>query len=217
MNTTPDLVVPLLRQVAYGTPFAEIRSAMAPLQPVPIAEVSWEEFSYKPEVAFTIAHTPDSIVLRYQVKEQHVQAVYRNTNDPVYKDSCVEFFLSFDGEHYYNLEFNCMGTGLTGYGPAVRDQRERLPAYLIEKVLTDSVIHTSLSPSGDTAWELLMNIPFELFYRENLTGLSGEQCTANFYKCGDELPVPHFVSWKKIGTPKPDFHRPEFFGTLFFE
>ncbi len=217
MNATPDLVAPFLRHVTYSTPLSEIRNAIAPLQPVALSEVSWNIFPYKPAVTFVIAHTPDSIILRYNVRERHIRAVYRNTNDPVYKDSCVEFFLSFDGTSYYNLEFNCMGTGLTGYGPAVRDQRERLPSYLIEKVLTDSVINTPASPAADTSWELLLHIPFELFYRENLTALSGEYVTANFYKCGDELPEPHYVSWKRIGVPNPDFHRPEFFGTLLFE
>ncbi len=40
---------------------------------------------------------------------------------------------------------------------------------------------------------------------------------ANFYKCGDELQTPHFLSWNPIEIEKPDFHRPDFFGTLRFE
>ena len=35
-------------------------------------------------------------------------------------------------------------------------------------------------------------------------------------KCGDDLTVPHFLSWNPIKTEKPDFHRPEFFGTVKF-
>ena len=40
---------------------------------------------------------------------------------------------------------------------------------------------------------------------------------ANFYKCGDELQTPHFLSWNPIKIENPDFHRPDFFGTLEFE
>ncbi len=40
--------------------------------------------------------------------------------------------------------------------------------------------------------------------------------SANFYKCGDKLTVPHFVTWNSIGTNKPDFHQPKFFGELYF-
>lgn len=37
---------------------------------------------------------------------------------------------------------------------------------------------------------------------------------ANFYKCGDGLTVPHYLSWSPIVTEKPDFHRPEFFNQI---
>ena len=40
--------------------------------------------------------------------------------------------------------------------------------------------------------------------------------SANFYKCGDKTAHIHFVSWSPIGCEKPDFHRPEYFGTLEF-
>ena len=35
-----------------------------------------------------------------------------------------------------------------------------------------------------------------------------------FYKCGDKTAHPHFLSWNPVGTPAPDFHRPDFFGEL---
>jgi hypothetical protein len=40
---------------------------------------------------------------------------------------------------------------------------------------------------------------------------------ANFYKCGDETPEPHFLSWNPIDLPKPNFHVPQFFGQLELE
>jgi hypothetical protein len=46
---------------------------------------------------------------------------------------------------------------------------------------------------------------------------AGATLRANFYKCGDELQVPHFLSWNPIGVETPDFHRPEFFGKLVLE
>ena len=48
------------------------------------------------------------------------------------------------------------------------------------------------------------------------TLLDGRTMRANFYKCGDLLPRPHFLSWNAISLPRPDFHCPEFFGTLRF-
>jgi len=47
--------------------------------------------------------------------------------------------------------------------------------------------------------------------------LNGKTMRANFYKCGDKLQTPHFLSWAPIDLPKPKFHCPEFFGELVFE
>lgn len=47
--------------------------------------------------------------------------------------------------------------------------------------------------------------------------MDGQTIKANFYKCGDELQTPHFLSWNPINIEKPDFHRPDFFGSLEFE
>ncbi len=49
-----------------------------------------------------------------------------------------------------------------------------------------------------------------------IDSLEGKRIPANFYKCGDKLRTPHFLSWNKIEIEKPDFHRPDFFGELHF-
>src|SRR5690606_19542787 len=156
------------------------------------------------------------VYLVFYVEEKHLKAVYRETNQPVYKDSCVEFFVSFDGKNYYNLEFNSLGTALIGYG-ASREAREYLPTDLIEKIQTRSIINPANSKEGErVSWNLQIKIPLEVFYAEQSLKLSGLTSHANFYKCGDDLPEPHYVSWNKIETPEPDFHRPEYFGEIRF-
>jgi hypothetical protein len=70
---------------------------------------------------------------------------------------------------------------------------------------------------GDFTWTLTVAVPIEAFSLSPVTALSGRTLRANFYKCGDELPTPHFLSWSPIKTPKPSFHEPRFFGDLFFE
>ena len=39
----------------------------------------------------------------------------------------------------------------------------------------------------------------------------------NFYKCGSKTAHPHYVSWSAIDGDKPDFHRPDCFGKLWFK
>ena len=212
-----QLTVPYLDQVNHWSSSDEIFSAMADLPRTKLQEVPWPaEFPYKPEVCFRLAHAEDCLLLNFEVQEKHVRAVYRQTNDPVYKDSCVEFFLSFDTQHYYNFEFNCAGIGLIGYGTSDKRTRNRLSKERIEKVKTVSSLPVNGQIGDETTWELLLNIPFEVFTGDHITSFAGKRCTANFYKCGDDLPIPHYVSWNRIEHPVPNFHLPEFFGELLF-
>lgn len=64
-------------------------------------------------------------------------------------------------------------------------------------------------------WEACLEIPAEtLKGLWNLELAPGGVLYANFYKCGDDTPQPHFISWSPIDLPKPDFHAPQFFGAL---
>lgn len=209
--------VPFLSEIDGDTPVEMLWLATEGLTAVALKAVPWVEFPYRPSVYFRIAHTDVGILLRYDVEEKYVQAVYQHPNDPVYKDSCVEFFLSFDKVHYYNMEFNSLGAGLIGYGPAAKPERKRLSAATIEQVRTDSRISAQKLPSGDTAWQLLLHIPLTVFAYDRVTSLSGLFATGNFYKCGDDLPDPHYVAWSPIKHPTPNFHLPQFFGILRFE
>lgn len=73
--------------------------------------VNWAEYPYKPKVNFRIAHTQNSILLHFKVKEESVRAKYGKDNGSVWTDSCVEFFSIPAGDGiYYNIECNCIGT-----------------------------------------------------------------------------------------------------------
>lgn len=65
-------------------------------------------------------------------------------------------------------------------------------------------------------WELTLMIPLEVFSYHQINSLKGRQSKVNFFKCGDELPEPHFLAWRNIIAASPDFHLPDFFGTMHF-
>lgn len=181
-----------------------------------IHSTPWAAYPYKPEVAFAIAHGDSGIFLKFYVEEKYVRAVYSEPNDPVYKDSCVEFFVSFGEEReYYNFEFNCAGTCLLSFGKE-RTNREMTSAELIRSIAFHSSIKSATSKDANIGWELTVAIPFAAFQYHHILSMKGKKCRANFYKCGDELPEPHFLAWNTIQTEEPDFHRPEFFGTVEF-
>jgi len=182
-----------------------------------ISNAPWPEFPYKPEADFAIAYNDSHILLKYYVKENAIEASYHRINDPVYKDTCVEFFIAFDDEDsYYNLEFNCAGTCLMGFGTG-RGARKLLPASVIKNIKHQSLIQTKENTAdGSIYWELTLLIPFSVFHHHYFISLKNQNCRVNFYKCGDDLPQPHFLCWNPIEIPAPDFHRPDFFAPAQF-
>lgn len=178
--------------------------------------VPWAEFPYKPQVAFAIAHGDKALFLKFYVEEKHLKAVYSEPNNPVYKDSCVEMFISFgDEQEYYNFEFNCAGTCLLSFGEQ-RAMRQMSSDEIIRSINFQNAIKPVSNTDANIGWELTLAIPFSVFQYHEISSLRGKKCRANFYKCGDDLPEPHYVVWNEISTAQPDFHRPEFFGVLQF-
>lgn len=186
----------------------------------PIQCVNWAEYPYQPKVKFRIAHTEDSILLHYKVHEASVRAKYGTDNGAVWTDSCVEFFSMPGGDRiYYNIECNCIGTLLVGAGETRGDSREHAPKEIMEQVQRwASLGNMPFSERlEETDWELVLIIPYTVFFKHQIQSLDRKEVKANFYKCGDELKTPHFLSWNPIHTETPDFHKPEFFGELEFE
>ncbi len=185
----------------------------------PIDRVNWPEYPYRPKASFRIAHTEDSLLLHFKVYENSVRGRYGIDNQPVWTDSCVEFFSVPAGDGvYYNIECNCIGTILIGAG-AERRNREHAPQEITSLVqrwasLGKETFETRNEP---TDWEVSLIIPYRVFFKHDIASLNGTTVKANFYKCGDELSTPHFLSWNPIETSRPDFHRPDFFGVLELE
>lgn len=182
----------------------------------PLDVVNWPSFPYRPEVSFRIAHTGHAFLLHYRVKETDVRAVAHNDNGKVWEDACVEFFVSPEcNDHYYNFECNCIGRLLIQGGKA--DERRPLAtAETLQLVKRWSSLGSDPFGlrKGECSWELTLIIPVSAFFQHALTSLDGSTLRANFYKCGDKLPTPHFLSWSPIALERPLFHCPTFFGTL---
>lgn len=208
-----SLAVPFITGAALRPDSVSQRLDKAPAQI--LSHAPWANYTYHPPVSFTIAYSEDAIFLQYRVQEKHIRAVNSMPNSPVYEDSCVEFFIAFDDEPaYYNFEFNCIGANLSGYGTS-RTDRKLLPSEAIKQIQYKAIL--SRDPhSALFNWQLTVVIPFTAFHYHAITSLKGKRAWANFYKCGDALPEPHFVTWSVIEWPEPNFHLRQFFGQLLF-
>lgn len=219
-NTMQTLFIPKLNHAI--TSVADIPSAMqaAGFAYTSIDNVNWpESFPYKPKVEFAAAHTGDALLLHYRVEEQSVRAVSLQDHEHIWEDSCVEFFCMpvADGL-YYNIECNCVGKLIVAVGKD-RNERQPAPTSVMQGVerwasLGTEPFDTRPEP---TKWEVALRVPVTTFFKHKLESFDGLKASGNAYKCGDGLPVPHFISWNPIKTETPDFHRPEFFGQMTFE
>ena len=183
--------------------------------------LNWEAgWPYKPLVEFRLWHTGDVLHLEYRVDEQAVRAVETRDGHDVYQDSCVEFFFQPlpDDPHYYNFEFNAIGTMVCSWRTGRMDP-EDAPAEVLASVKRETSLKSHVGfeeRPADGPWSLRADIPVEALWRSGIRSFSGLRARGNFYKCGDALKVPHFVTFAPIDTARPDYHRPEFFTELEF-
>ena len=185
------------------------------ITPLEIDVFQWIDNGYKPRTYVKLFHDGDNIYVQFTSYENEITAKYKNMNDPVCEDSCVEFFFCPCGEkEYINFEINAIGTLLLGIG----ENRYK------RKSITESpqrfAIKSSVSDSEsyeNSKWIIEYKIPFSFLKEYYKTFNVQDGLRANFYKCGDETAFPHYGMWCPIKTPEPDFHQSGFFGTIKFE
>ncbi len=181
--------------------------------------LNWEkEFPYRPTTKIYVARSKDALFIKYKVSGKSLKAEFSADQSDVYKDSCVEFFcMPVGAEKYINFEFNCIGTCSASSRKGRNEDVKMLSDDKMKTIERYSSVGTDtfLEKKGEFDWELCVKIPFDLMglYKNNLP----EKIKANFYKCADDTSSIHFVSWSPIEVENPDFHRPEFFGDLFFK
>jgi Carbohydrate-binding family 9 len=191
---------------------------------IPVLNIShylWLDNGYRPHVEVRLCCSLQSLYVHFDVFEAKIRVRYTEFQDPVYKDSCVEFFVDPFPEKkvgYINFETNALGAMLVAIGPD-RHRRTRIPrADLKDLEIASSVKRPISGYHGAEFWTLSYKLPLSLFEQYyGATIKSGGVARGNFYKCGDEAETPHFGAWSPIRSPQPDFHRPEFFGRLIFE
>ncbi len=177
-----------------------------------ISTYKWTE-GYAPEAYAQLMYVEGrGFALRMTAMESDPKATYTKFDEPVYKDSCLEFFVSFNSanEKYMNFEMNANGAFLA----AVRTDRANKKSI---KMLAP--LPKVKATRDENSWTV------EVFFSNDFIGKTfgkfsfkrGESFKGNFYKCGDETEIPHFGMWAPIDLENADFHRPEFFGTLTIE
>lgn len=178
----------------------------------------------RPNVHVKVAYDNDAIYLIYHVEDQYVRCVVDEYQGPVSRDSCVEFFFTPGMEvskGYYNLEINCGGTGLFAFQRERGVDRVNIPWGVYEAVDVATSMPRIVEPEIEepVTWTLEVRLPFDILeeYTDFTHPESGVEWRANFYKIASGTSHPHYMTWSFVDNPTPQFHLPEFFGTIRFE
>lgn len=213
------LQVPHQNISCYETTFDRIKLMLEAGAVADIDQVNWKKsFPKFLPVNVRVAHDGNRLYLYYMVIGEKLRAANTCDFGSVWKDSCVEFFMQREGENgYRNFECNVLGVMLS------RQQEARGQGGVFQTDMMPAIFrHGTLAHryEGDqqlTDWTMYLEIPKQALGFADHESLVGQRIRANFYKCGDETPEPHYLSWNPIDTPKPDFHVPKFFGLLELE
>ncbi len=185
-----------------------------------------ESSNHHPPTSARLLYDARGIHGLFRVQDRYVRCLRTQYHDPVWKDSCVEFFAQPKaGRGYLNFEFNCGGAflcclyhrsradggGVQGVCQSAARTRANDPGPgsslppRVEPEITEPVV-----------WTLRFFIPFALFeyYVGPLGSPAGQVWRGNFFKCAEENSHPHWGSWSPVD--EFNFHRPNCFGTIRF-
>ena len=178
----------------------------------------WEEGSLLPPAEAKVAFDGSYFHVLLKAWEQNLRVVTHQSNGPVWEDSCIEFFFNpalGRDSRYLNFEVNAEGVMLLGLGSG-RDDRT-----LVNFDPMAFEIKADVPPHGAAGWNrpfytvsFVIPVSFLETIYGNLQFHRGSELAGNFQKCGDKTANRHLGCWNPIEVPKPDFHRPEWFGTL---
>ena len=187
--------------------------------------INWEEVdrasvnlfkwtdNYKPETYAQVVLVPGwGLVCKMTCYEANPLTTCVEDGQAVHEDSCMEFFVSFDGKNYMNFEANSDAVKKICIGPD-RGQRENV-------WITHPGYFEVSSFRSDDHWSLIYLLPFsgvkELY--PDFDESSMHELRANFYHMGANPDGEDFyyAMWNEVMTDTPDYHVPEYFGKLVF-
>ena len=182
------------------------------------------EPDHKPKTQAKLLYDDQFIYVIFRVEDKFVRAVSQKYHDLVCKDSCVEFFFTPGADislGYFNIEINCGGTMLFSHQITRGIDTTAVSDSDCDKV---EIFHSEsriVEPEKQepTTWIIEYRVPIGILekYCPVAKPAPGVIWRANFYKCADDTSHPHWLTWSVVDKSTPDFHRPEFFGTLEFE
>ena len=171
-----------------------------------------------------MAYDQDNVYVIFRVKDRFVQSRILEYNGSVSTESCVEFFFAPDENRplsYFNLEINAGGTPLIFYITKPMSEVQKLKKEEIDQIEIAHSLPCVVYPEiqEPVTWTIECRIPISLLekYTTVTRPEKGAQWKGNFYKTGSRTSNPNYMTWAYVDFPRPNFHLPQYFGTIHFK
>lgn len=156
-----------------------------------------------------VCYDDAALYVKLQTVEEHIRAELTGPLDEICEDSCLEFFFSpMEGDNrYFNLEVNPNGAMYFGFGTSVQNLYRLIPE--------NHPIKPVIQRTAD-GWNVEYAFPadFVALFFPDFRLKPGKTMMANFFKCGENTLIPHWLCWNDIPAERKTFHCPEYFGKL---
>ena len=170
-----------------------------------------EQYPSEAEAKFKIAHDGNRICVLFECTTDEIRNMNTSDQSPVSDDSCVEVFLEpCAGDEYRNLEVNYCGA-INASHRRSRKESTRMTPDELSRVWTFRRNAPTNTDNGKYRWLQYICAPFDLI---GIEYYEGKQIRGNVYACAAKASKPYFLCWNPIDTQSPDYHRPEYFGTM---
>jgi Carbohydrate-binding family 9 len=201
------------------------KPAWSKIHPIELTHYMGDKPEHFPRVQAKLAYDDQALYAIYRVEDRYVRAVANHHQDPVCRDSCVEFFFTPGTDTaagYFNLEMNCGGIMLFNFQLIPWKNQITLKEDDVQRVQVAHSLPRNVEPeiASPTTWTVEYRVPTDLFAQYCPSARKpapGVTWRANVYKCGDATSHPHWLTWAVVQDTKPNFHLPQYFGTLVFE
>jgi hypothetical protein len=181
----------------------------------------WWQSGKKEQTVAKLLWDDRHLYVAYLCQDAHIWAEHKERDSPVYRDDCVEIFISPDPARpaaYINIEMNVLGVFLDQFRSGVPGEKVQEDWSATGVRIATKIAGTLNDDSDeDRHWVLEAAIPLENYTKalKIAQPKPGDMWRVNLNRLGGKTNTQH-SQWSPGNTPRPAFHVPERFGTMIF-
>ncbi len=181
----------------------------------------WYESGAKEQTDARMLWDDEFLYVSFTCEDAHIWADHYDFNTATCLDDCAELFWDpnpADSSLTFNqFEINCIGNALSLYYNF--GSGSTMPRFTIMAPHTAQVIKGTVNNDSDVdeGWTLELAIRFADYpeLSPKPFPIAGDTWKAGLHRCGGKIDA-QYSQWSPSRTERPNYHRPQDFGTLIF-